>query len=88
MKKIILLFLLTFIAGCSEVASSEENLATISELDQTISYSVIENFGYRHEIEDDAVKLIEFNEESGKMKIMYLPMFLKMNLMKSLKQIH
>ena len=72
MKKIILLFLLAFIAGCSEVASSEESIATISELDQTISYSVIENFGYRHEIEDDAVKLIEFNEESGKMKIIVL----------------
>jgi len=67
-----MLFLLSFIAGCSEVANSEESIATISELDQAISYSVLENFGYRHEIEDDAVKLIEFNEESGKMKIIVL----------------
>ena len=67
-----MLFLLSFTAGCSEVASSEESMATISELDQTIRYSIIENFGYRHGTEDDAVKLIEFNEESGKMKIIVL----------------
>jgi hypothetical protein len=69
MNKILMIFLLTILTGCSEVANSEESISTISELDQTISHSIVENFGYRHEIEDDAVKLIEFDEETGKMKI-------------------
>lgn len=69
MKKIVMIFLFALITGCSDEANTEESISTISELDQTISYSIKENFGYRHEIEDDAVKLIEFNEETGKMKI-------------------
>lgn len=64
-----MIFLLTILTGCSEVADSEESISTISELDQTISNSIMDNFGYRHEIEDDAVKLIEFDEENGNMKI-------------------
>lgn len=64
-----MLFLLTLIAGCSGQANSEEKSTTISKSDQMISNSIMENFGYRHEIEEDAVKLIEFNEETGKMKI-------------------
>ena len=64
-----MIFLFALLAGCSEVASTEESISTISELDQTISNSIMDNFGYRHEIEDDAVKLIEFDEENGNMKI-------------------
>jgi hypothetical protein len=69
MNKILMIFLFALLAGCSDVASSEESISTISELDQTISYSIMDNFGYRHEIEDDAVNLIEFDEETGNMKI-------------------
>jgi len=64
-----MIFLLTILTGCSEVTNSEESISTISELDQTISNSIMDNFGYRNEIEDDAVKLIEFDEETGNMKI-------------------
>ena len=64
-----MIFLLTLIAGCSGQSNSEEKRTTISKSDQIISYSIMENFGYRHEIEEDALKLIEFNEETGKMKI-------------------
>lgn len=69
MNKILMIFLLTILTGCSEVTNSEESISTISELDQTISNSIMDNFGYRHEIEDNAVKLIEFDEENGNMKI-------------------
>jgi len=72
LKKIVMLFLLILISGCSEVANSEDSTSNLSELEQTLSYSILENFGYRHELEDDAVKQIEFDVETGNMKIVVL----------------
>ena len=67
-----MLFLLILISGCSEVANSEDSTSNSNELEQNLSYSILENFGYRHELEDDAVKQIEFDEETGNIKIVVL----------------
>ncbi len=70
MKKLVLIFSLLFLlVGCSEEVESTEAIETQSEMDQTIGYSVVENFGYRHEFPEDAVKLIEFNDETKKLTI-------------------
>ena len=64
-----MIFFFALLTGCSKEANLEQDISINSEINQTISSSIMENFGYRHEIEDDAVKLIEFDEETGKMKI-------------------
>lgn len=70
MKKLFsMFFLLFFLAGCSEEVDSTETFETQSKMDQSIGYSVMENFGYRHEFPEDAVKLIEFNDETKKLTI-------------------
>lgn len=70
LKKLLpILFAALILSGCSEEANSEETQKPISELDQSIEYSILENFSYRHEIPEDAIKLVDFDESTGKMKI-------------------
>ncbi|MCZ8538142.1 hypothetical protein M9R32_13175 [Paenisporosarcina quisquiliarum] len=73
MKKIIALCVLTLlISGCSDEVNSEEPTQPLSELDQSISNSIMENFGHRHEFTEDAVELLEFDETTGKMEVIAL----------------
>lgn len=65
-----MIFLFTFfIGGCSFNINSEETIDIQSEIDQNIGYSIAENFGYRHEFAEDAIKLVDYNDETGKMTI-------------------
>ena len=65
----ILFFLLGLIAGCSNEVDSEEIENEVSDLDQTITNSLLENFGYRNEVQEDAIQLVEFDESTGKLKL-------------------
>lgn len=70
MKKLwILFFLLGLSAGCSNEVDSEEVKNDVSELDQTFTNSLLENFGYRNEVQEDAIQLVEFDESTGKLKL-------------------
>lgn len=65
-----MIFLSTFIiGGCSFNINSEETIDIQSEIDQNIGYSIAENFGYRHEFPEDAIKLVDYNDETGKITI-------------------
>jgi hypothetical protein len=69
LKKIIALCVLTLlISGCSDEVNSKEHAQPVSELDQSISNSIMENFGHRHEFTEEAVELLEFDETTGKWK--------------------
>jgi len=62
-------FLALLIAGCSNKANSSEITKIFSELEQSIVHSVMKNFGYRQEFAEDAVKLVEFDEKTEKLKV-------------------
>lgn len=64
----ILLFLLGLSAGCSNDDSREPDIE-LSEINQTLTNSLLENFGYRNEVQEDAVQLVEFDENTGKLKL-------------------
>ncbi|QBP42270.1 putative periplasmic lipoprotein [Paenisporosarcina antarctica] len=70
MKKLLTIFFLALlIVGCSNEVNSKETTKIFSELEQSIVHSVMENFGYRQEFTEDAVKLVEFDEKTEKLKI-------------------
>ena len=70
MKRILtILISMLILASCSNQNNSMENKSKDFSLEDQMNDAIIEYFGHRVEIPEQAVKTIEFNEKNGNLKV-------------------
>lgn len=70
MKRIFnILISILFLASCSNPNISKENVSKEISLEDQMNNAIIQYFGHRVEIPEQAVKIVEFDEKNGNLKI-------------------